>query len=204
MMREVISVLSLVVVGSALIACEDPKPEAEKPAEPAMSALKAAPTPSVPEPAEPAEPEKPSRPASIETELTADKRAELEKAYSAAKGFVVAKDIEEQLKQNKAVKEEKNAVKAFDAKAKGKWVLFAGTMVNLTPSGFDMAIVYTPQLPNDPMGMSRQFFTITFSDVEGYDESKFKVGSTGVVLAKYNGGQKASPGYEVVDAGHWQ
>jgi hypothetical protein len=53
------------------------------------------------------------------------------------------------------------------------------------------------------MGMSRQFFTVTFSEVEGYDESKFKVGNTGVVLAKYAGGGKASPAYEVVETGHW-
>ncbi len=204
MNHQIVQASCVVLLGWSLAACEEEKPASGEsaPSKPAVSALKAAepiPAPS----AQPSEPEKPARPAKIDTELTPDKRGVLEKAYPQAKGFLVAQDIQEQLKKNKAVKEEKNAVKAFDAKAKGKWVLFAGTMVNLTDKGFDMAIVYTPQMPNDPMGMSRQFFTVTFSDVEGYDESKFKVGNTGVVLAKYNGDKSASPAYEVVEAEHW-
>lgn len=187
-----------------MVGCEEqkPVPAAENP--PAVSALKPAEPAPAASAAEPEEAEKPARPASIETELSDDRRAKVEKQYAQARGFLVAKEIETELKENKAVKEEKNAVKAFDAKAKGKWVLFSGTMVNLGDKGFDMAIVYTPQLPNDPMGMSRQFFTITFSEVEGYDSTKFKVGNTGVVLAKYNGDKQASPGYELVEAGHWQ
>jgi hypothetical protein len=197
------SVALALVLSGGLFACEEPpKAEAEKPAEPALSAAQAAMP--APTPAAEAEPEKPSRPANIEQELTPERRAAVEKAHSQAKGFLVAKDVEKKLKDNKAVKEEKKAVETFDGMAKGKWVLFTGTMVNLTEKGFDMAVVYTPQLPNDPMGMSRQFFTVSFSDVEGYDQSKFKVGNVGVVLAKYNGKQAASPAHELVEAGHWQ
>lgn len=203
MKKTVLNGLVIVMLGALLGCEEEKKAEPAAPAEPAVSALKTAePTPA---PAQSAEAEEEQgRPEHIETDVTDERKAELVKAYPDAKGFVVAKDIEDALKKNKAVKEEKNAVKAFDAQVKGKWVLFAGTMVNLTDKGFDMAIVYTPQLPNDPMGMSRQFFTVTFSDVDGYDPSKFKVGSTGVVLAKYNGDQKASPAHEVVEAGHWK
>lgn len=199
MKNQVHNAMAVLVLGFGLFGCEEEK-KAEPTAAPAVSALQAA----EPAPVEPPEPEKPSRPETIEMDLTDERRAKLVKAYGEAQGFVVAKDLEAQLKENKALKDEAKAVKAFDAKAKGKWVLFTGTMVNLTKDGFDIAIVYTPQLPNDPMGMSRQFFTVTFSDVAGYDDTKFKVGSAGVVLAKYDGNKKASKGYEVVEAGHWQ
>ena len=204
MIKNVVSAVCVTLALSHLACEEENKPAMD--AAPAVSALKTAEPPPAASAAEPeaAEPPEPTRPEKVETELTSERRAKLEQAYSDAKGFIVAKDIEEQLKKNEAVKEEKNAIKAFDAKAKGKWVLFAGTMVNLTDSGFDMAIVYTPQLPNDPMGMSRQFFTVTFSNVDGYDSKLFKVGNTGVVLAKYDGEGKASPAHEVVAAGHWQ
>jgi hypothetical protein len=53
------------------------------------------------------------------------------------------------------------------------------------------------------MGMSRQWFPVTFSDVKGYDQSAFKVGQMVVVLAKYTGKQKAGPGHELVAIGAW-
>lgn len=201
MKKQVHDAIAVLVLAVGVFGCEEEKKEPAT-AAPAVSALQAA----EPEPAaaEPAEPEKPARPETIEMDLTDERRAKLTKAYSEAQGFLVAKDLEAQLKENKTLKDEAKAVKAFDAKAKGKWILFTGTMVNLTKDGFDIAIVYTPQLPNDPMGMSRQFFTVTFSDIKGYDDAKFKVGSAGVVLAKYDGNKKAGPGYEVVEAGQWQ
>jgi len=200
MTNQVHNAMAVLVLGVGLFGCEEEKKEPAT-AAPAVSALQAA---EPPPPVEPPEPEKPSRPETIEMDLTDERRAKLAKAYGEAQGFLVAKDLEAQLKENKTLKDEGKALKAFDAKAKGKWILFTGTMVNLTKDGFDMAIVYTPQLPNDPMGMSRQFFTVTFSDVKGYDDTKFKVGSAGVVLAKYDGNKKAGPGHEVVEAGHWQ
>ncbi len=151
-----------------------------------------------------AEAEKSQRPSTIDTKVTDDRRSEVEKAYADAKGFIVATDIEEQLKKNKAIKAKEGAIKTFDKSAKGKWVLFSGPMVNLTDDGFDLAVTYTPRAENDPMGMSRQFFTVTLSSIEGYEKDKFKAGSNVVVLAKYDGQAKASSGYELVEVGHWK
>lgn len=150
------------------------------------------------------EPKKPTRPETIETELTAERRSAVESAYPDAKGFLVATEIEEGLKSNKSIKAKEAAVSTFDKQVKGKWVLLSGPMVNLTEDSFDLAVTYTPQAENDPMGMSRQFFTVTLSDVEGYEQSKFKPGSQVVVLAQYDGEGKASKGYELVETGHWK
>jgi hypothetical protein len=135
--------------------------------------------------------------------VTADRRSALESKYPSAKGFLDAKALEEKLKASK-VKDKKAAVPAFDKLAKGKWLLFSGPLVNLTDDGFDLGIVYTPQLPNDPIGMSRQFFEVTLKDIEGYSKDKFMPGNVVVVLAKYNGEGKAGPGHEVVASGAWQ
>ena len=94
---------------------------------------------------------------------------------------------------DKALKDKKAAVVAFDKLARGKWPLFTGPLVNLTEDTFDIGLEYTPQLPNDPMGMSRQFFEVSMSKVEGYTKEPFKSGNAGVVLAKYNGAAQASP-----------
>jgi hypothetical protein len=140
----------------------------------------------------------------VDLELTDARRAAVESKYPEAKGFLHGKDLEEKLKANKAIKAKEGAVTAFDKAAKGKWVLFGGSMVNLTEKGFDLGIVYTPQLPGDVMGMSRQFFEVTFSDVEGYDKNQFKAGDVVVVLAKYLGGGKAEPGRELVATEVWK
>ncbi len=145
-----------------------------------------------------------ARPATIDMEVTEDRRSAVETAYGDAKGFIVATEIEEKLKKDKNIKAKEAAIKTFDKSAKGKWVLFSGPMVNLTDDGFDLAVTYTPRAENDPMGMSRQFFTVTLSSIEGYDKEKFKAGSQVVVLAKYDGDSKASSGYELVEAGHWK
>ena len=190
---------------SLLLGCEEERPPA--PAKPAPSAVVApAPTPSVaPTPA----PEKPAaksneRPSKIETELTAERRSAVETKYAAAKGFLPVTELQAKLKANKSLKDKKAAVAAFDKIARGKWLLFSGPLVNLKDDGFDMALEYTPQPPNDPMGMSRQFFEVSMSEVEGYAKDAFKDGNVGVVLVKYNGAAKASPGYELVAAGVWK
>lgn len=144
------------------------------------------------------------RPSKVDTELTDARRASLESTYPSAKGFVVAAEIEAKLKKDKTLKDKKTGISAFDRAARGKWVLFSGPVVNLTDDGFDLVVVYTPQLPNDPMGMSRQFFEVTLSKIEGYTKEAFKSNSVGVVLAKYNGAGKASPGYEVVSTAAWK
>jgi hypothetical protein len=137
-------------------------------------------------------------------ELTPARRSAVEAKYPASKGFVAATDLQAKLKADKSLKDKKAAITAFDKLARGKWVLFAGPLVNATDDGFDIGLEYTPQLPNDPMGMSRQFFEVTMTEVAGYNKDAFKGGNVGVVLVKYNGAGKASPGYELVAADVWK
>jgi hypothetical protein len=189
-----------------LAGCEDPKPAPEsKPAETATVAP-ATPAPApAPAPAPTATQADPSqRPEKIETTLTDERRAALETKYASAKGFLVAKDLEDKLKGDKKIKDKKAAITAFDKAAKGKWVLFSGPLVNLTDKGFDLGVVYTSQMQNDPLGISRQFFEVTLEEIEGYEKDRFKAGNVVVVLAKYNGGGKAGPGHEVVASGAWK
>jgi hypothetical protein len=162
----------------------------------------AAPTPT-PTPAPPPKEDKPKRPAKIDTEVTADRRSKVEGANSDAKGFLVASELENKLKANKTLKAKEAGVTAFDKMASGRWILFAGPLSNPTDSGFDLGITYTPQMAGDVMGMSRQWFPVTFTGVKGYDVSQFKAGQVVVVLAKYVGKQKAENGTELVATGTW-
>lgn len=203
-----VAVVSSLLVTIVLAGCDDDAATASQQAAASASAAAAAAQAELAATAEvkpvpPSEPVKASRPSTIDTELTAARRDAIEKKYPEAKGFLVAKDIEEVLKKDKAIKEKEAAVSAFDGKAKGRWMLFAERAVNLTDSGFDLALVYTPQMPNDPMGMSRQFFELTFSDIEGYKADELKSGNVVVVLAKYQGKAKVGPGHELVAAGVW-
>lgn len=185
-----------------LLGCEEEKPAPAKATPSALPA--AAPAPSA-APAEPPKAAKTSaRPSKVDMELTAARRAAVEGKYAAAKGFLSAADLQTKLKADKTLKDKKAAITAFDKLARGKWVLFTGPLVNAKDDAFDIGLEYTPQLPNDPMGMSRQFFEVTITQVEGYAQDDFKGGNVGVVLVKYNGAAKASPGYELVSAGAWQ
>jgi len=186
------------------LGCEDEKPKAAAAATASAVEAAPAPTPTASAPAEAPAKAKPERPASIELELTAARRSAVEAKYPQAKGFLEAKELEESLKANKAIKAKEAAVAALDRAAKGKWVLFAGTLVNPTDTGFDLGIVYTPQMAGDVMGMSRQFFEVTLSEIEGYEADAFKAGNSVVVLAKYQGGGKAGPGHELVAADVWK
>jgi len=189
---------------SLLLACEDEKPPVNKTAAPSATAPAPVAAPSA-APAETAKPEKAgARPSKVEMELTPARRAAIESKYAAAKGFVAASELQAKLKADKSLKDKKAAITAFDKLARGKWVLFTGPLVNATDDAFDIGLEYTPQLPNDPMGMSRQFFEVTMTQVEGYAKDDFKGGNVGVVLAKYNGAAKASPGYELVATGAWK
>jgi hypothetical protein len=184
------------------LGCEDEKPASAAKAAPS-SVPAAAPTPTpAPTPAPKAE-KTGERPTKIETDVTPARRSAIEAKYAAAKGFVTASELQAKLKADKTLKDKKTGIAAFDKLARGKWVLFTGPLVNLTDSGFDMALEYTPQLPNDPMGMSRQFFEVTMSEVEGYTKDAFKGGNVGVVLVKYVGAGKAGPGYELVANNVW-
>jgi hypothetical protein len=188
-----------------LVACEDQK----KPATETTPAATASVAPATPAPAptptpSPAKEETGQRPEKIATELTDDRRAALETKYPNAKGFLLAKDLENKLRGDKRIKDKKAAVAAFDKAAKGKWLLFSGPLVNLTDESFDLGVVYTSQMANDPLGMSRQFFEVTLKEIEGYEKDKFKAGNVVVVLAKYTGDGKGGPGHEVVASGVWK
>jgi hypothetical protein len=187
---------------SLLFACEDEKPAS--PSKPAAPIATPAPTPSAAPAAAPKAEKTSERPSKVDTELTAARRAAVEAKYASAKGFLAASDLQAKLKADKSLKDKKAAITAFDKLARGKWLLFSGPLVNASDDAFDIGLEYTPQLPNDPMGMSRQFFEVTMTQVEGYAKDDFKGGNVGVVLAKYNGAAKASPGYELVAAGVWK
>lgn len=185
-----------------VVACEskDHTPPAPSAAAAQMPAAAPTPTPTpTPEPTE----QKPTRPEKIDTALTDEKRAKIEAAIPEAKGFVTSASVEEKMKANKGLKDKEKALPVFDKSLSGKWVLFTGPAVNLTDTGFDLGVTFTPQLPNDPMGMSRQWFPVKFSDVKGYEKSKLKDGQVVVVLAKYKGKQEASPGNELVALNLW-
>jgi hypothetical protein len=189
---------------AALVACEEKKPATETAPPPTASVAPATPAPAPTQETKPAKEETGQRPEKIQTELTDARREALETKYPSAKGFLLAKDLEDKLKGDKKIKDKKAAVSAFDKAAKGKWILFSGPLVNLTDDGFDLGIVYTSQMQNDPLGMSRQFFEVTMKEIEGYSKDKFKAGNVVVVLAKYTGDGKAGPGHEVVEAGTWK
>jgi len=188
-----------------LLGCEEEKPAAANKPPVASAAPVATPPASAGAPAPAQKADKAGeRPSKIETELTPARRSAIETKYAPAKGFVAASDLQAKLKKDKSLKDKKAAVAAFDKLARGKWVLFTGPLVNTTDDGFDIGLEYTPQLPNDPMGMSRQFFEVTMTQVDGYTKDAFKGGNLGVVLAKYVGAGKATPGYELVATDAWK
>jgi hypothetical protein len=184
-----------------LLGCDTDKPAPTAASAAPSAALAPAPTPEAPKPEPKPEAERPEK---IDVTLTPERRTAIESKYATEKGFLVEKEIEAKLQKNKALKDEKTALAAFDKLAKGKWILFAGNAANLSASGFDMGVVYTPQIPGDSIGMSKQWFPVTMSDVEGYKQDLLKVGDVVVVLVKYNGAGKASPGHELVATGVWK
>jgi hypothetical protein len=186
-----------------LLGCDTDKPAPTEASAAPSAAPAPAPTPTPEAPKPEPKPES-GRPEKIDVTLTPDRRTAIETKYATEKGFLVEKEIEAKLQKNKALKDEKTALAAFDKLAKGKWILFAGNAANLSASGFDMGVVYTPQIPGDSIGMSKQWFPVTMSDVEGYKQDLLKVGDVVVVLVKYNGAGKASPGHELVATGVWK
>lgn len=187
-----------------LAACEDkPAPTASAPSAAPPAAPAATPTPA-PTPAAPPPKAAGERPEKIDLTLTPERRTAIEAKYAAQKGFLVEKEVEGLLQKNKALKDEKTASAAFDKLAKGKWILFTGNAANLTAQGFDMGVVYTPQIAGDSIGMSKQWFPVTMSGVEGYKQDALKVGDLVIALVKYNGAGKASPGHELVASGDWK
>ncbi|MEO8903260.1 MAG: hypothetical protein ABI488_14080 [Polyangiaceae bacterium] len=186
-----------------VLGCDDAKPVGS--AASAAPSVSAAPTPTpAPEAAKPAPKPESARPEKLDLTLTPERRTAIEAKYPAGKGFLVERELEEKLQKNKALKDEKTALAAFDKLAKGKWILFTGNAANLAASSFDMGVVYTPQIPGDSIGMSKQWFPVHLSEVEGYKQDALKTGDMVVVLVKYDGASKASPGQELVATGVWK
>jgi hypothetical protein len=182
--------------------CDDkPAPTAASAAPSATLAPAPAPTP---EAAKPAPKTEFGRPEKLDLTLTPERRTAIESKYPAEKGFLLEKELEEKLQKNKALKDEKTALAAFDKLAKGKWILFTGNAANLAASNFDMGVVYTPQIAGDSIGMSKQWFPVHMSDIEGYQKDALKTGDMVVVLVKYDGAGKVSPGQELVATGVWK
>ncbi len=185
-----------------VLGCDDDKPAPTA----ASAAASAAPAPA-PTPTPEAKPEpKPesARPEKLDLTLTPERRTAIESKYPSAKGFLDEKELEGKLQKNKALKDEKTALAAYDKLAKGKWILFAGNAANLTATNFDMGVVYTPQIPGDTIGMSKQWFPVHMIEVEGYKQESLKTGDMVVVLVKYDGAGKAAPGQELVATGVWK
>jgi hypothetical protein len=186
-----------------VLGCEDEKPAPAAASASASAAPAPAPTPA-PEAPKPEPKSDAARPEKIDLSLTPERRTAIEAKYPAAKGFVEEKELEAKLQKNKGLKDEKTAVPAFDKLAKGKWLLFAGNAANLSATGFDMGVVYTPQVPGDSIGMSKQWFPVHMSEIEGYKQDLLKTGDMVVVLVKYEGASKATPGQELVATGVWK
>jgi hypothetical protein len=199
----------LLVALATLSACSSGKKE-EAPrgaiaaiasASPAMRAAEA------PPPAEPPPPEKPSvrRPKDeADLILTPEKRARVERLAPEAKGFIAGAELEQKLfAMNLTRGKDAEAAKAFDKLARGKWILFTGNIGAPTPGSFQLPIRYTPRDPMDSMGITTVWIPIELSNVKAFDPSQYQPGDLAVVLAKYEGKQKASGGYDVVLSKAW-
>lgn len=200
--------MALAALAAALSACDSPKKsDAAGIAAIASGSLAVKAPTAVPSQLPPREPEKPvvRRPKDPgDLVLTAERRARLESLVPEAKGFITSEEIESQLYKLQVPRgKDPAAVKALDGIAKGKWVLFTGNIGTLTPATFELPVRYTPRDPNDVMGITAVWIPVQFSSVKGYDEKEYRPGEFAVVLAKYEGGKKASPGHDAVFLQKW-
>jgi hypothetical protein len=196
--------IALGVVASC--GCEDEQPEA-KPASwvhpTATASQQAAPSASVEEPSEPVQVI--DRPIKQEDLALTDKRRKrTEAAIPEMKEALMQEDLEQKLFKLEFKRgAEDKALEALDRHAKGKWVLFTGNVTRPTADGFELPVRYTPKDPNDPMGLTSNWFFIKFDQVMGYKKTPHKEGELTAVLAKYEGGGVAKPAYDLVLLGHW-
>jgi hypothetical protein len=163
--------------------------------------------PAAPSQAAPTEPEKPIvRRAKDPGDLvvTPERRARVESLVPEAKGFVTSEELEAELYNMQLARgKDPAAVKALDKIAAGKWVLFSGNIGSLAASTFELPVRYTPRDPNDVMGITAVWIPVQFSNVKGYSEKEYRTGELAVVLAKYEGAKKATPGHDVILLEKW-
>ena len=202
--HRVLFVASAIALGGACSSSKDDKPSAISAIASSSLAVRAPVAPSVTAPPAPEAPviQRPKDQADL---LVSDsKRARVEAFAPQAKGFLVSADLEDELyKLNLRRGKDSDAVKALDRMAKGKWVLFTGNIGGVAPDALELPIRYTPRDPNDPMGITSVWLSIKLTNIKGYDATQYRAGELAVVLAKYDGKQAASGGYDVVLLKHW-
>jgi hypothetical protein len=170
----------------------------------ASLAIRAAPPPPPSASAAPAKAVVPRPKDSVDLILSPEKRVRVEALAPEAKGFLVGEELEHklyglELKRGK----DSDALKALDQLAKGKWILFTGNIGNITPEGCELPIRYTPKDPNDSLGLTSTWLPIRITKIKGYDPAEYRPGELAAVLARYQGEQKAEPGYDVVLLNGW-
>lgn len=201
-MRRSCSMVVL-MLSAAVSACSRPDEQDKPPAAPAETASAAVGQSAPAAPANELGAEARKRPDRIDTELTAARRQRIEAAVPDARGFIVASEIEKELKADKDVDKEPLAVKAFDERALGKWVLFVAPMNAADDDGFELPVTFAHASKGDPFGMSRMWFYIRFSEVKGYSNVTAAGGQVTAVVARYNGQKRATPAHDLVGLGLW-
>jgi len=152
-------------------------------------------------PVKPAAP-RPSNPADLL--LTPQRRAALEREFPEAVGFRDISELETELYELELIRgKESSAVSAFDQRAREKWVLFTGNVVEPTEGSLKMPVRYTPRDATDPLGMTSSWFAVELTDIEGYDAAEYKQGDMAAMLVRYKGSKRASPGYDVILLRRW-
>jgi hypothetical protein len=143
------------------------------------------------------------RPKEIELTLSAARRAKIEAAVPEAKGFLVAKELEADVQSINKINKKPRVVRWLDEQATGKWVLFTAPYNNLAGERFELPFTYARKSKRDPFGMSQMWVFVEFEDVKGHHALTLNNGDTAVILAKYAGNLKASPGHDLVALGLW-
>jgi hypothetical protein len=181
-------------------ACDSPEKRATG------SAVQSAPPPEV-SAAPPTAPAKPvlRRPDNLgELILNDERRARIESAYPEARGFLDLDVLEKELfalelRRGGADK----ALVAFDRRARGKWVLFTSKLIDPEADAFEAVVHYTARDAKDPLGLTSTWFPVRFDKIEGLEPKRYRPGDLVVLLAKYQGKQRAGPGYDLILLDRW-
>src|SRR5262249_47686137 len=135
---------------------------------------------------------------------SAEKRARVEAFAPEAKGFLTSEAIENELyKLDLKRGKDPDAVKALDRIARARWILFTGNIGAIKPGSCELPIRYTPKDPNDSLGLTSVWLPIQISGIKGYDAAEYRPGELAVILARYEGSEKASPAYDLVLLQKW-
>jgi hypothetical protein len=136
--------------------------------------------------------------------LLPGRRTRLEAFAPESRGFLTSAELEEKLYSlNLRRGVDADALRAFDAMARGRWILFTGNIGALAKGGFELPIRYTPKDAKDPLGLTSTWFGVKFSNVKGYEVAEYRQGELAVILARYDGDKAAKVGYDVVLLRRW-